>query len=165
MGTCRPEEPSLPPFSPRSCAAFHDSRPKLVPPRREPRAAAERPEDARTESSEASSISLRILATERNTPGSMGGGVAFPGFGEGSGGGGGRLVKRPRGESGEEWSPTLAKPRLLGLYGASLSKECVCGVLGSEAVKVLGSRFSTRRDSSSSRGSCSHGPLRRESSI
>lgn len=157
MGTCLPE-PSFAPLRPRSCAAFHESRPKLVPPRREPSAAADRPEDARTESSEASSISLRIWATERNTPGSMGGGVAFPGLGEGRGGGGGRLANILRGESGEEWSLTLEKPRFLGLYGVSLSKEWVWGPLDSGTVKVLGSRFNMRSDSSNSRGNCSHGP-------
>ena len=58
----------------------------------EPRAAADRPEDALTDSSDASSMSLRIFVTERKTPGSIGGGVAFPGFGAGKGGGAGKLA-------------------------------------------------------------------------
>ena len=45
---------------------------------------AESPDEARTESSDASSINLRMDATERNTPGSTGGGLAFPGAGEGN---------------------------------------------------------------------------------
>ena len=44
-----------------------------------PKAAEVKPEDARTDNSAASSISRRIDVTERKTPGSMGGGVAFPG--------------------------------------------------------------------------------------
>ena len=51
----------------------------------EPRAAEERPDDARTESSAASSIRRRIDATFRNTPGSMGGGVGLPDMGQRSG--------------------------------------------------------------------------------
>lgn len=44
-----------------------------------PRAADVKPDEARTESSAASSISFLIDATERNTPGSIGGGAALPG--------------------------------------------------------------------------------------
>ena len=61
----------------------------------DPSAAADNPEDARTESSEASSMSRRICVTDLNTPGSIGGGVAFPGFGVGSGGGGGGMILIP----------------------------------------------------------------------
>jgi hypothetical protein len=46
---------------------------------------ADSPDDARTESSDASSINLRIDATDRKTPGSTGGGLAFPGAGDGNG--------------------------------------------------------------------------------
>ena len=52
---------------------------ELPPLRSAPSAAAERPEDARTESSAASSMSFRMEVTFRKTPGSMGGGTAFPG--------------------------------------------------------------------------------------
>ena len=68
----------------------------------EPNAAADKPEDARTDSSDASSMSRLMCVTERNTPGSIGGGVAFPGFGVGKGGGGGRLENALCGESGGE---------------------------------------------------------------
>ena len=81
----------------------------------EPKAAADSPDEARTDSSEASSMSRLICVTERNTPGSIGGGVALPGFGAGRGGGGGRLAKALCGESGGEWSPMLAKPRVRGV--------------------------------------------------
>lgn len=85
----------------------------------EPKAAADNPEDALTESSEASSINLLIEATERKIPGSMGGGVAFPGSGVGKGGGDGRVLNVLRGESGGVWSLKLAKPRslILGTRG------------------------------------------------
>lgn len=55
------------------------------PPRMELSAAADNPEEARTDSSAASSISFRIEVTERKTPGSIGGGIALPGFGVGKG--------------------------------------------------------------------------------
>lgn len=71
-----------------------------LPPLIDPSSAADRPEDARTESSAASSIRRRIDVTERNTPGSIGGGVAFPGLGLGNGGGGGNEEKELCGESG-----------------------------------------------------------------
>lgn len=79
----------------------------------EPKAAADKPDDALTESSEASSINLLIEATERKIPGSMGG-VAFPGSG-----GDGRVLNVLRGESGGVWSLKLAKPRslILGTRG------------------------------------------------
>jgi hypothetical protein len=44
------------------------------------------PERARTDSSEASSTRRLIVVTERKTPGSIGGGIAWPGLGKGSGG-------------------------------------------------------------------------------
>lgn len=56
-----------------------------LPLRRDPKAMADNPDDARTESSDASSINLRIDATDRKTPGSTGGGLAFPGAGDGNG--------------------------------------------------------------------------------
>jgi hypothetical protein len=49
--------------------------------------AADRPEDARTLSSAASSMRRRMEVTFRKTPGSIGGGVAFPGSGRGNRGG------------------------------------------------------------------------------
>lgn len=49
--------------------------------------AADSPEEARTLSSAASSMSLLIEVTLRKTPGSMGGGVGLPGSGTGNGGG------------------------------------------------------------------------------
>jgi len=69
------------PSKPSACAVAHGL---LVGVRKEPRAAADRPEVARTESSEASSINLLITAIFRKVPGSMGGGVALPGVGSGS---------------------------------------------------------------------------------
>jgi hypothetical protein len=48
-------------------------------------AMADSPDDVRMESSDASPINLRIEATDRNTPGSTGGGLAFPGAGDGNG--------------------------------------------------------------------------------
>ena len=51
-------------------------------------AADERPFAARIARSEASSIKRRIEATERNTPGSMGGGNGTDGFRRGGGGSG-----------------------------------------------------------------------------
>ena len=93
----------------------------------------------------------------------MGGGVAFPGFGGGKGGGGGKLAKVLWGESGEEWSPILAKPRLrlAALLTLGLPKgwdNSAGGGRLSEEDKVAGSKFKMRRDSRSSRGSCNHGP-------
>lgn len=71
------------------------------------REAAERPDEARTDSSAASSMSRRIVVTLRKTPGSMGGGVGLPGTGTGNAGGvvlcicrGGNEVNIPPGESG-----------------------------------------------------------------
>jgi hypothetical protein len=49
--------------------------------------AADSPEEARTLSSAASSMSRLMEVTLRNTPGSIGGGVGFPGSGTGNGGG------------------------------------------------------------------------------
>lgn len=80
----------------------------ILEPRIEPRAAADSPDEARTESSEASSINLLIEVTERKMPGSIGGGVAFPGGGVGNGGGGGSVLNVSRGESGGVWSLKLA---------------------------------------------------------
>lgn len=81
----------------------------------EPRAAGDSPDDARTESSAASSIRRRIVATLRNTPGSMGGGVGLPGIGQRSGVEAvvydeGKELKLRRGESGGEWSENAWSP-------------------------------------------------------
>lgn len=84
------------------CAAAHGLLPYPDPPRMDPSSAADNPDEARTDSSAASSMSLRIDVTERKTPGSIGGGVAFPGFGVGNGGGSGSVENVPRGESGGE---------------------------------------------------------------
>jgi hypothetical protein len=137
--------------------------------------AAESPEDARTLSSAASSMRRRIEVTLRKTPGSMGGGVGFPGSGTGNRGG-----KFPedvgvenaieaeregaRGESGGErsgnvwlwgWIPLrllLGKEEPVETEGGSRGER------GSGAAKVAGSRLSVRSDSKSSSGSWSHGP-------
>ena len=71
----------------------------------DPKAAEDRPEDARTESSAASSIRRRIVVTLRNTPGSIGGGVGLPGIGKRGGFEAvvyddGKGLKLRRGESG-----------------------------------------------------------------
>lgn len=106
--------------------------------------------------------------TLRNTPGSMGGGVAFPGVGAGSGGGRGRLLydeevvddvfRAARGNSGGLRSPKPSKP-LSRRLPPDLLTDGVAGMRGcSGAIRVAGSRFRTRSDSRSSRGSCSHGP-------
>lgn len=127
----------------------------------DPRAAAERPEEARTDSSEASSMSLRMCVTDLKTPGSMGGGVALPGLGEGNGGGGGNCANVLRGESGGEWSPRLAKPcrrragrvTELAVGGGSAGRR-----VSVEDCNEAGSKLMTSRDSRSSTGSCSQGP-------
>lgn len=72
----------------------------LGPFRIDPSAAADKPDVARTESSAASSMRRRIVVTERKTPGSMGGGVALPVAGVGSGGSGGKEAKALASESG-----------------------------------------------------------------
>ena len=79
----------------------------LPPPRIEPSAAADIPDEARTASSEASSMRRRIVVTERNTPGSIGGGIGLPGGGAGSGGYD-RDATAKRGDSGGEGSPRPA---------------------------------------------------------
>lgn len=55
-------------------------------------------------------MSLRMEVTERNTPGSIGGGVALPALGVGSGGGGGKVAMMLWGDEGGEWSPRLWNP-------------------------------------------------------
>lgn len=95
--------------------------------------------------------------TDLNTPGSIGGGVALPGFGVGKGGGGGSCANVLRGESGGEWSPRLAKPcrrRVETLYellddGGRAGRR----VSAAEDCSVAGSRFMTSSDSRSSMGS------------
>ena len=72
------------------------------PLRIDPRAAADKPELARTDNSAASSMSLRIEVTLRKTPGSIGGGGAFPALGDGKGGGGAVVENMPWGASGAE---------------------------------------------------------------
>lgn len=111
IATFLPLPPSPRGLIPSECAVAQGL--ELIPrpgPLSEPNAAAESPELARTESSDASSIRRRMLDTERKTPGSIGGGVAFPGLGAGKGGGAGRLAKVLCGESGGEWSPIPANP-------------------------------------------------------
>lgn len=150
------------PARPNECARPHGLWLKPEPRFMDPSAAADRPEVARTESSDASSMSRRICVTDLNTPGSIGGGVALPGLGDGKGGGEGSCAKVLRGESGGEWSPRLAKPcirrdtRPSGLLvggGGSAGRR-----VSDEDCNVAGSRFMTSRDSRSSTGSCSHGP-------
>jgi hypothetical protein len=60
--------------------------PALFADRKELTAAEERPFAARTARSEASSINRRMEATERNTPGSIGGGTGAEGSRSGGGG-------------------------------------------------------------------------------
>ncbi len=91
--------------------------------------------------------------TLRKTPGSIGGGVALPGFGGGMGGGRGRL----RGESGGERSRKL-RSRIRLVLEELFGEGGMEGILGSAADSVAGSRLSTNKDSSSSIGSCSQGP-------
>lgn len=79
----------------------------LAPLRKDPSAAADMPDEARTANSEASSMRRRIVATERKTPGSIGGGIGLPGGGEGRGGQD-IDAKAWRGESGGELSPRPA---------------------------------------------------------
>lgn len=157
IATLRPPLLSPSGLIPNECAVVHGLL--FAPVLSDPRAAAERPELARTESSEASSIRRRMFVTERKTPGSIGGGVALPGFGGGKGGGGGRAAKELCGESGGEWSPRPAYPRSRR-RGAGMEDvgDERGGRRASAADRVAGSRLSTSRDSSSSTGNCSHGP-------
>lgn len=100
-----------------------------LPLRRDPKATADSPDDARTESSDASSINLRIDTTDRKTPGSTGGGLAFPGAGDGNGfvfAFCEKDVKVIRGESGGVWSLKLANPRSRGLGGGN-PRNSRCG--------------------------------------
>jgi hypothetical protein len=62
---------------PRFWAVAHELTFILGDDRREPSSADERPDVALTESSEASSISRRMLRTDLNTPGSICGGVGL----------------------------------------------------------------------------------------
>jgi hypothetical protein len=99
-------------------------------------------------------MSRRIFRTERKTPGSIGGGVALPGFGGGNEGGKGIDAYVLRGESGGEKSAIPWKPR----------SRCLCedpleeggrrsGERGSGPVSVPGSRLRVKRVSRSSTGS------------
>lgn len=128
----------------------------------DPNAAADSPDEARTDSSDASSISRLIWVTDLKTPGSIGGGVALPGLGDGKGGGGGSCANVLRGESGGEWSPRLAKPcrRRVWVWLEPFDGEGRGDrrVSAADDCKVAGSRLMTSRDSKSSTGSCSHGP-------
>ncbi|KAG8782189.1 hypothetical protein FRC20_009213 [Serendipita sp. 405] len=63
-------------FIPSTCAGERGF-PFAPGDRRAPKAGAERPDAARTAKSDASSIKRRIVATERKTPGSMGGGTGL----------------------------------------------------------------------------------------
>lgn len=103
IATLRPPPPLFPSgFMPNDWAVAHGLLFMLEPLLMDPSSAADNPEAARTESSAASSISRRIEVTERNTPGSIGGGVALPGRGVGNGEGSGRDENVPPGESGGE---------------------------------------------------------------
>ena len=105
----------------------------------------------------------RIEVTERKTPGSMGGGVAFPELGGGKGGGGDMgwycCLYGLLGESGGEKSPSPYMLReLLDIGGGRRGGGRVAMVSEGEAVSVVGFIFRTSKDSKSSRGSWSHGP-------
>lgn len=76
---------------PRDCAAQGILSPDDAP-RMNPNSAVDNPEEARTHSSAASSIRRRIDVTDRNTPGSMGGGVGLSSAETGNEGGVGKLV-------------------------------------------------------------------------
>jgi hypothetical protein len=147
----------------------------LLPPRMEPRAARDNPEDARTDSSAASSIRRRIIATLRNTPGSMGGGVGLPGIGKRGGIQAAvydedKGLKLRRGESGGVWSGGLWSPLSISRgQGSARAWRAECGECavrdecrvckgGFALESAAGSVLRTRRDSSNSSGSWSHGP-------
>jgi hypothetical protein len=134
---------------PRDWAAAHGLPFKLDPDLIEPNSAAESPEEARTESSAASSMSRRMFLTERKIPGSIGGGVAFPGFGGGNGGGKGIGANVLRGESGGEKSTKPCDPRSRCLVDDPLRG----GNRVSGPVSVWGSRLRDKRESRSSTGS------------
>lgn len=165
--------PMLPePSSPRLWAVGHAP---LLPPRMDPRAAEDSPDDARTDSSAASSIRRRIIATLRNTPGSMGGGVGLPGIGKRGGAqvvvyDEGKGLKLRRGESGGVWSGGAWSPLSISRGRESarvwrtecgewtVRDECRVCEGGFALESAVGSVLRTRRDSSNSRGSWSHGP-------
>lgn len=148
MATLRPPPPLYPSgLRPRDWAVAQGllfTEPLLM----DPSSAADKPDAARTDNSAASSMRRRIEVTDRNTPGSMGGGAAFPGLGRG------KEENGLPGDSGGEYGPRsrclLVEMLIVGAGSG--------GRRASGADKVAGSRFSIRRDSSSSRGSWSHGP-------
>jgi hypothetical protein len=77
---CRPL-PTLPSgLMPRACAVAHVLLLRDGAPRVELNSAEERPEEALTDSSEASSMRRRIAVTDLRTPGSMGGGIGPSGW-------------------------------------------------------------------------------------
>lgn len=87
----------------------------------------------------------------------MGGGVGFPGLDVGGSGGG--RIKAKGGEGGGEMSRE-GDPRRLPeeIEGRGVDEVGTGGRWCSGMAKVLGSIFSVRSDSNSSKGSCSHGP-------
>lgn len=94
----------------------------------------------------------------------MGGGVGLPGIGQRSGVAvvvyeEGKGMKLRRGESGGEWSESAWSPLSISRgrveCGEIAARDCE-GIFALE--RVAGSRLRTRRDSSNSRGSWSHGP-------
>lgn len=124
-----------------------------------PNSIADKPDEARTDNSAASSISCLMDLTERKTPGSIGGGVALPGLDGGNGVGNGEVENVLRGESGGEKSPNPWKQRSRCLLAQIL--EEVGGSNGrrvSATVRMAGSRLRLRRESRSSTGSCNQGP-------
>lgn len=114
------------------------------------------PEVARTDNSDASSMRRLIEVTERNTPGSIGGGVALPKDEKGElplsdpnplymdGSGASPKLLYPR-------SRDLPLPTIAGVDGEYVNLLTARGSGG--VVKVAGSELRTRRDSSSSTGS------------
>lgn len=104
MATFRPLLPFPKGLIPSDCAAAHGLLLFIPeePPRMDPSSMADRPDEARTDSSAASSIRRRMDVTQRKTPGSIGGGVALPGLGVGKGGAGGKAENGVLGESGGE---------------------------------------------------------------
>ena len=169
MATFLPPPTFPEPSSPRLCAVGHAP---LLPPRMDARAARDSPDDARTDSSAASSIRRRIIVTLRNTPGSMGGGAGLPGIGrrggvQAAGYDEGKGLKLRRGESGGVWSGGAWSPLSISRgRGSARAWSGECAVRGECRVckggfapeSAAGSVLRTRRDSSNSSGSWSHGP-------
>lgn len=123
-----------------------------------PNSAADKPDEARTDNSAASSISCLMDLTERKTPGSIGGGVALPGLEGGKGGANGNVENVVRGDSGGEKSPNPWKLRSRCLLEIPDEVSGSGGRRVSATVRAVGSRLRLKRESRSSRGSCNQGP-------